>query len=93
MVTQFAFKPTVTTEEMRKDEKIIAKVKHINEIREAKNKTLGEDDQLDPYEFDYMLLCNKICGTNHYNMQMKVIVEEPAAFQAWLDSQKAFAAN
>ena len=93
MVTQFAFKPIVTTEEMRKDEKIIAKVKHINEIREAKNKTLGEDDQLDPYEFDYMLLCNKICGTNHYNMQMKVVVEEPAAFQAWLDSQKAFAAN
>jgi len=93
MVTQFSFKPTVTTAEMRKDPKVVAKVKHINEIRAAKNKKLGEDDQLDPYTFDYMLLCNKICGTNHYNMQMKVVVDEPADFQAWLDSQKTFASN
>jgi hypothetical protein len=25
---------------------------------------------LDPYSFDYLLLCNKICGASHYNMQM-----------------------
>ena len=93
MVTQFSFTPTVTTEEMRKDPKIVAKVKHINEIRATKNKELGEDDQLEPYTFDYLLLCNKICGTNHYNMQMKVVVEEPAAFDAWLASQKTFASK
>jgi cytochrome c oxidase subunit 2 len=30
---------------------------------------------LDPYTFDYLLLCNKICGASHYNMQMKIIVD------------------
>ena len=24
---------------------------------------------------DYLLLCAKICGSSHYNMQMKIIVE------------------
>ena len=30
----------------------------------------------EPVEFDYVLLCNKICGAAHYNMQIKVIVEK-----------------
>jgi cytochrome c oxidase subunit 2 len=60
-----------------------AKVDGINEIRAEK----GED----PYEFDYILLCNKICGASHYNMQMKIVVEEPAAFDAWLSNQKTMA--
>jgi cytochrome c oxidase subunit 2 len=80
MVTQFAYTPNKTTEEMRENEKIIAKVENINKIRSEK----GED----PYEFDYLLLCNKICGASHYNMQMKIIVEEEADFNIWMADQK-----
>ncbi len=83
MVTQFAFTPSLTTEEMRKNKKTIAKVAGINKIRAEK----GED----PYEFDYLLLCNKICGASHYNMQMKIIVEEEGAFNSWLKNQKTLA--
>ncbi|WP_456464177.1 cytochrome c oxidase subunit II [Lutibacter sp.] len=83
MVTQFAFTPSLTTEEMRENKKTIAKVAGINKIRAEK----GED----PYEFDYLLLCNKICGASHYNMQMKIIVEEEGAFNSWLKNQKTLA--
>ena len=83
MVTEFAFTPKFTTEEMRANEETIAKVEGINEIRAEK----GED----PYEFDYLLLCNKICGASHYNMQMKIIVEEEADFNNWLAEQKTMA--
>ena len=83
MVTQFAFTPKLTTEEMRVNEKTMAKVDGINKIRAEK----GED----AYEFDYLLLCNKICGSSHYNMQMKIIVEEEAEFNIWLKGQKTMA--
>jgi len=83
MVTQFAFTPSMTTEEMRLNDATVAKVEGINKIRAEK----GED----PYEFDYILLCNKICGSSHYNMQMKIIVEEEAEFNSWLKSQKTLA--
>lgn len=83
MVTQFAFTPSLTTEEMRENKKTVAKVAGINKIRAEK----GED----PYEFDYLLLCNKICGASHYNMQMKIIVEEEGTFNSWLKNQKTLA--
>lgn len=83
MVTEFSFTPKWTTDEMRVEEGMAAKVDGINEIRAEK----GED----PYEFDYVLLCNKICGSSHYNMQMKIVVEEPADFEAWLSNQKTMA--
>ena len=88
MVTQFSFTPTVTTEEMRLQPEIIDKVKRTNKIR-AERAAAGEENS-DPWEFDYVLLCNKICGKSHYNMQMKIIVESEEDFQKWLDSQKTF---
>lgn len=42
-------------------------------------------------EFNYILLCNKICGGAHYNMQMDIIVESEDAYNAWLAEQKTFA--
>ncbi len=39
---------------------------------------------LDPYTFDYLLICNKICGASHYNMQMKVVVDTPEDYKKWL---------
>ena len=41
-------------------------------------------------KFDYILLCNKICGAAHYNMHMKVVVDSQKGFYAWLKKQKAF---
>ncbi|AWI25385.1 cytochrome c oxidase subunit II [Flavobacterium pallidum] len=93
MVTQFAFTPTITTVEMRADGDMIKKVEHINKLRSDKSKKLVAEGKaaLDPYVFDYLLLCNKICGPSHYNMQMKVVIDEPQDFKKWIDSQKTLA--
>jgi cytochrome c oxidase subunit 2 len=41
-------------------------------------------------EFDYYLVCNKICGNAHFNMKMKVVVEEnQAAYDKWMNEQAA----
>jgi cytochrome c oxidase subunit 2 len=42
-------------------------------------------------EFDYVLLCNKICGGAHWNMQMNIIVESEADYNAWIAKQKTMA--
>ncbi|MAW15623.1 MAG: cytochrome C oxidase subunit II [Flavobacteriaceae bacterium] len=93
MITEFAFTPNTTTEQMRLDPDITAKVKKINKIRVEKSKELvaSGDSSLDPYEFDFLLLCNKICGASHYNMQMKIIVETEKEFEQWMSSQQTFA--
>tara|TARA_B100000780_G_scaffold276570_1_gene245410 strand:+ start:658 stop:1806 length:1149 start_codon:yes stop_codon:yes gene_type:complete len=67
MNTDFVFKPTITTEEMRVE-------------------TENED-------FEYVLLCNKICGAAHYNMQLKVIVESQEDYNKWIAEQTVFAAS
>ena len=92
MITQFGFTPTVTTSEMRQTQQMIDKVANINRIRTEKSKELvakGEE-ALERYEFDYLLLCNKICGKSHYNMQMKIIVETQEEYGAWMAEQKEF---
>ncbi len=83
MVTEMAFTPSVTTAEMRLDKDTQAKFKHINVLRKEK----GEEE----VEFDYLLLCNKICGSSHYNMQLKIVVDEEPDFNKWLATQKTFA--
>lgn len=86
MVTNFSFIPTVTTAEMREKPAMIEKVAGINSIRAKKSEKLVAEGQpaLDPYTFDYLLLCNKICGASHYNMQMKIVVDTPEEYKAWL---------
>jgi cytochrome c oxidase subunit 2 len=88
MITQFSFTPTITTEEMRQNPDVVDKVKRINGIR-AEKAAKGLDNS-DPWEFDYILLCNKICGKSHYNMQMKIIVETEEEYNAWIASQQTF---
>ena len=83
MVTQMGFTPTVTTAEMRLNKDTQSKFQGINEIRVEK----GEEE----VEFDYLLLCNKICGSSHYNMQLKIVVDEETDFNQWLAGQKTFA--
>lgn len=96
MITQFSFTPTVTTKEIRETEYIQDKMRRIQEIRSEKSKELvaAGDVALDDYEeFDYYLLCNKICGASHYNMQMKIIVETEEEFNEWLQEQETFEAS
>ncbi len=95
MITQFGFTPTITTKEMRENPDMIDKVQNINKIRREKSKDLVADGKpaLDPYDFDYLLLCNKICGKSHYNMQMKIIVETQEEYDAWIKEQKTFKAS
>jgi cytochrome c oxidase subunit 2 len=38
-------------------------------------------------KFEYVMLCNKVCGVAHYNMKMPVRVVEMAEYQDWLKSQ------
>jgi cytochrome c oxidase subunit 2 len=93
MITQFAYTPNITTKDMRLEEDVIAKVKHINEIRTAKNIELiakGEE-ALEMYDFEFLLLCNKICGSNHFIMQMNIIVETEEEFNTWISEQGTIA--
>ncbi|MEN8890622.1 MAG: cytochrome c oxidase subunit II, partial [Wenyingzhuangia sp.] len=80
MVTEFGFTPKFTTHEMRQQRDVMKKVSRVNIARAAK----GEE----PYEFDYLLLCNKICGSSHYNMQMKIVVDSEKDYLIWLNQQK-----
>lgn len=83
MTTQFQFTPVLTTKEIQADPQVVEKVARINALRAAEGK--------EAYEYNYLLLCNKICGAAHYNMQLNIIVEEEAEFQAWMKEQKTFA--
>lgn len=50
------------------------------EMREKRN---------DP-KYDYVLLCAKICGAGHYNMQAKVTVVSEAEYKTWLAKQPLY---
>jgi cytochrome c oxidase subunit 2 len=92
MVTEFAFTPVYTTSEMRDMPFMQEKVANINAIRTKKSIELVANGQtaLDPYTFDYLLLCNKICGASHYNMQMKIVVDTPEEYKKWVASKPTF---
>ncbi|WP_299894964.1 cytochrome c oxidase subunit II [uncultured Aquimarina sp.] len=92
MITEFSYTPIMTSEEMRNSEFMVEKVATINKIRREKSKKLvaAGDEALENYEFDYYLLCNKICGASHYNMQMKIVVESEEDYNTWLKEQKTF---
>jgi cytochrome c oxidase subunit 2 len=89
MVTEFAFTPIYTTAEYQALPYMIEKVANINALRAKKSIELVAKGEtaLDPYTFDYLLLCNKICGASHYNMQMKVIVDTPEDYKKWLSDK------
>ena len=92
MITQFSFTPTITTADMRMNADVVDKVNRINKIRYENSQELiakGEES-LEPYQFDYLLLCAKICGSSHYNMQMKIIVESKKDFEKWINQQQTF---
>ena len=50
-------------------------------------KTTSEMKAQEGEDFEYMLVCNKICGGAHYNMGMKFIVETQEEYDMWLSQQ------
>jgi cytochrome c oxidase subunit 2 len=92
MITEFSFTPTITTADMRMNSDVVDKVNRINKIRyeNSKELTANGEEALEPYQFDYLLLCAKICGASHYNMQMKIVVESEKDYEKWLSQQKTF---
>lgn len=51
-------------------------------------KTTKQMKEQEGQDFEYVLLCNKICGAAHYNMQMNFIVETQDEYNTWIASQK-----
>ena len=62
--THLWFRPTVTTEEMK---------------RETKNPN-----------FEYVVACNKLCGSGHYNMKKTVKVVTQEEYDKWFSEQKSY---
>lgn len=85
MTTMLHFTPIITTAEMRKKPYVVNLMAGINARREAR----GESKE----EFNYILLCNKICGNSHYNMQMTIVVDTEEDYKKWLESKKPFFAK
>lgn len=85
MQTYFHFKPIHTTAEMRKDPYVINQMADINRIRKEEGK--------EPVEFDYLLLCNKICGASHFNMQLKIVVGTKEEYNNWMKRHQPFFAG
>jgi cytochrome c oxidase subunit II len=82
MTTMLHFTPRFTTAEMRTKPDVIKLMAGIN----AKRAENGDS----PVEFDYILLCNKICGNSHYNMQMTVVVDTEEDYKKWIAEKTPF---
>jgi cytochrome c oxidase subunit 2 len=39
-------------------------------------------------DFNYELVCNKICGKGHYAMKYTIIVDEPEEYDNWYAEQQ-----
>ena len=47
-------------------------------------------DKLNDPQYDFVMLCAKICGESHYNMQKKVVVVTEEEYKVWLAKQEKF---
>lgn len=47
-------------------------------------------ERMNDPKYDYVMLCNKICGSGHYNMQKKVIVVTEKEYKEWLSTQNKY---
>ena len=88
METSFNFTPTTTTEEMRVKPEVIEHYRVINEIHNERLNRLGEKQEI--VEFNYLLMCNKICGAAHSNMKMDVVIETAEEFNSWIAEKQTY---
>ncbi|HIY75390.1 MAG TPA: cytochrome c oxidase subunit II [Candidatus Sphingobacterium stercorigallinarum] len=47
-------------------------------------------DKMNDPQYHFVMLCNKICGEAHYNMQKNVVVVTEAEYKEWLSKQSKF---
>lgn len=47
-------------------------------------------DKMNDPNYDFIMLCNKICGQGHYNMGKKVIVVTEEEYKEWLKTQNKY---
>ena len=73
----------MTTAEMRTNPDVIKHWENINVVHNERKRRIGEEEER--VLFDYVLVCNKICGAGHSNMQLKVIVETQE-FNNWIEN-------
>ena len=88
MKTNFTFTPTETSEEFQaktvKEGKVYLEVirdENTGDVKASVEK-LGSTG--------YILLCNKVCGSSHFNMKVFIDVVEQDEFDSWIASQKTF---
>ncbi len=78
MPTYFVFKPTMTTEEYRKQLSTVPEWQELN----ADNKPRWR-------VFDYELACAEMCGQGHFSMRRIVKVVSEKEYNEWVTKQKA----
>jgi cytochrome c oxidase subunit 2 len=47
-------------------------------------------EKMNNEDFEYILMCNKICGGSHYKMKMAVAVLSPEAYLNWQKSKMTY---
>ena len=73
---------------MRVKPEVIEHYRVINEIHNERLNRLGEKEEI--VEFNYILMCNKICGAAHSNMKMDVVVETAEEFNSWIAEKQTY---
>ncbi len=85
LTTTFTFTPHITTKEFASNPEIQAHYNNINEIHNERLTSLGEENE--KVDFNFVLMCNKICGSAHHNMQKNIIVETEAEYEKWYECE------
>jgi cytochrome c oxidase subunit II len=47
-------------------------------------------EEMNNPKFNYVLMCNKICGGAHYKMKMMVVVLNPNDYKRWMKTKSTF---
>lgn len=85
MITSFTFTPKYTTKEFGSIPEVQAHYANINVLHNDRLKSLGEEEE--KVDFNFILMCNKICGAAHHNMQKKIIVVTEAEYEKWFECE------
>ncbi len=83
ITTSFTFTPKYTTKEFAEIPEVKEHYKNINKIHNERLISLGLEEEV--VEFNFILLCNKICGGGHHNMQRKIVVVSEADYEKWVE--------
>ncbi len=49
--------------------------------------------QLGKPDFTYEIACTEVCGSGHFGMRMRLIVDDEDEYEAWIKSQQSFLAK